>query len=929
VPNGHDSQRVPWLPTDGPASDKHVFFIAFGFFLCGLLAIAHWSWYKNESAKSADQYRWHFLGGGRYNAVLGTLTLFTTIFSAVTIAGVPYEASRAGFFALRWCTSGVWIGIGAVLTIPRFYRLTKRRGYDCPNDFVSDRFNNRVLTITSSLLGAGSVFLYIIIQFYAISDLMPALSRVSDGSTVLDRNVTTWFLGAFIIVCEWFGGFDAVTWTDLLQSVVLLSAFVLLPCTYAYYYGKGAGAGDSFGYDCANHFVLNCTQQAFVDFGSPCASAATAAAFQTGCIAYNSNGLGSYLQMYPAGTETSEYFLPLTRVAQSGCPYEYNKSLPTCTPTVALQLGYFQQVPPAAWGSSAAPFPVPGPYAENRGWAQAPANSLLPSYTGADGVGTLSYTAPGMMSFNLLFFALALFPHWVMKAMSMNKESSVKIAYSVLSFATVWSVFPMILIGISGSALLSGIYPDAGTEFFAIILDNLANLGGGPEYISAIAAVGAIAAMMSTVDSALISVTNHLSTDFLRHWLMPDASDKTLLRACRGISFVSIVACISIALYDVKLNNDTNIYSVLISWQSSLLWQILPVSMIALYWDLNAWACIAGQVCGVAAILGFYIHEDSCHNWNTAYAWKKDSYLYNNVLNGDNHPEECDVNTYYLAYHVWAAVINVFVTTVLSILFGMLSMGNSTESLTMPHVSKTFGSGDGGELTTARINKYMHEGENTREPAKDPLSVACIFVAVLLTTLSLPWYGNAYDDCDYDSYLRWQACEVAGVDCKAMCDVADMSLAPPLPIPALITAASACLTSSTTCTCPTQGGYFTFTAGPAMIPTDPVANVSFSESVASLSAGGGVVFQGSGNGKVCEGYELTDGIPSWAMVVIGCWIASLFFLVTAWLRWGCDDTLPYKNHAEKTEDIILNAAGGLSETEHGVARSGKMSMTVL
>ena len=33
----------------------------------------------------------------------------------------------------------------------------------------------------------------------------------------------------------------------------------------------------------------------------------------------------------------------------------------------------------------------------------------------------------------------------------------------------------MILVGIAGSALLKGIYPDAGTEFFAVIMDDLAN----------------------------------------------------------------------------------------------------------------------------------------------------------------------------------------------------------------------------------------------------------------------------------------------------------------------------------------------------------------------------------------------------------------------------------------------------------------------
>jgi hypothetical protein len=55
---------------------------------------------------------------------------------------------------------------------------------------------------------------------------------------------------------------------------------------------------------------------------------------------------------------------------------------------------------------------------------------------------------------------------------------------------------------------------------------------------------------------------------------------------------------------------------------------------------------------------------------------------------------------------------------------------------------------------------------------------------------------------------------MAGVDCKGMCDVADMSLAPPLPSPAAITAASACLTTpGVECACPLQGGYMTFVSG--------------------------------------------------------------------------------------------------------------------
>jgi len=660
---------------------------------------------------------------------------------------------------------------------------------------------------------------------------------------------------------------------------------------------------------------MNCTQQAFIDFGSPCASADNAAAYSAGCLTY---GTTNFLELYPSGIESSEFYKPVTKVAESGCAYNYNQSLPDCTPTVLTQVGYFQllgTVPvaqrPAFLASQ--PFPVPGPYSENRAWADKQFNSPLPTYLGIDGRGTYSRSALGMMSFNFLLFSFALFPHWTTKAMSVKSDKEVRIVYSVLSFASVWSVFPMVLVGISGRALLGGIYPDVGSEFFAVIIDNMANIGGGPEYIAAIGAVAAIAAMMSTVDSALISLTNLVSTDFLRNWLLKNASDKIMLRVCKVISLVTIMGCVSIALYDKKLNSDDNVYATLIEWQSSLLWQILPATLLALYWNLNAWACVIGQICGIAAIIGLYIHRDSCHNWNSAYAWQEDSYVYNKVLSSSNYPEECDVNTYYLEYHVWAALINVFVTCLLSVVFNLVGVPNTASALEIPEVAARCG--DDSELSLDMIHEIM-DVEGTREPVKDPLAIVFVCIAALLTTFSLPWYGDAYDNCDVQSYQRWVACEIAEAPCKQMCDVADMSLAPPAADPVALLQAAACLTdASITCSCPLQGGWFT-TSG-INIPTEPVANVSYSGTLASLATGGSLVYDGTGDGKICEGYDLTNGIPTWALHILICWIVGMFCVLVGWMRWGCIDDWSKETTADSS--VMMNP---ISEQGNGNQNAG-------
>ena len=65
--------------------------------------------------------------------------------------------------------------------------------------------------------------------------------------------------------------------------------------------------------------------------------------------------------------------------------------------------------------------------------------------------------------------------------------------------------------------------------------------------------------------------------------------------------------------------------------------------------------------------------------------------MYDQPLSESNHPEACDTTTYYLEYHIWAAITNIGVTAILSIVFSLLGMGNTMESLKMPHVDEKFG----------------------------------------------------------------------------------------------------------------------------------------------------------------------------------------------------------------------------------------------
>lgn len=286
---------------------------------------------------------------------------------------------------------------------------------------------------------------------------------------------------------------------------------------------------------------------------------------------------------------------------------------------------WFQTVAPAAWKEMQTTFPLPGPYAESRVSADPQDTSPLPSYIGIDGDETMSRTAYKMMSFNFMLFSVALFPHLVMKAMAVRSEKDLRVTEFSLTFGTLVSIFPMILVGLTVSAVLGGIYPDAYTKTFVVAVDDMANRGGWSEYMAAFIAVGATAAVLSTLDSALVSVTNIFASDILRNWALHGAKDALVIRVGKVFAAGVMVVCTSIVLYEPTLHDNDDMYASLVQWQAAFLWQILPVSMLSMYWDLNGWACLVGQMCGIACTIGLWWNQTSCQHWNTAYSWQKNS----------------------------------------------------------------------------------------------------------------------------------------------------------------------------------------------------------------------------------------------------------------------------------------------------------------
>lgn len=119
--------------------------------------------------------------------------------------------------------------------------------------------------------------------------------------------------------------------------------------------------------------------------------------------------------------------------------------------------------------------------------------------------------------------------------------------------------------------------------------------------------------------------------------------------------------------------------------------------------------------------------------------------------------EDCntvDVGTFYLDPAIWSGLGNLLVAVVLSLLpFGSEDMA----ALSFSNISK-----HGKErLDYDEILRIMTD---TTEPIRTPVGIVCIICTTLLCNLSLPFWGDQYDNCNVATYTAWAAGAPSG-DC--------------------------------------------------------------------------------------------------------------------------------------------------------------------
>ena len=172
--------------------------------------------YFSRRNNSTEEY---FLGGRRFSGWVIGLSLVGTSISSVTFLAYPGDAFKTSW--LRFLPNlllPVAVVIAAYVFLPRFREGKTTSAYE----FLEHRYGPSV-----RVYGALA---YILAQIVRISTILYLLALLIQQVTGMDPVQAIWVAGVFVALYTVIGGIDAVIWTDVIQTVVLLLGGVL--CLY-------------------------------------------------------------------------------------------------------------------------------------------------------------------------------------------------------------------------------------------------------------------------------------------------------------------------------------------------------------------------------------------------------------------------------------------------------------------------------------------------------------------------------------------------------------------------------------------------------------------------------------------------------------------------------------------------------------------------
>src|SRR5262245_36057861 len=217
------------------APDSWQVLVAFACYLVGVVLLGVFSHRYLSKGSFVKEY---FLGNRGLGPWVLALTVAATAISGGTFMGFPSLIYTNGWVMALWIASYMVVPLMTMALMgKRINQVARIAGAVTVPDVLRDRFGSAALGVVSTLLILLFLVFNLVGQFKAGATVMEQAMRLPPGSVqvplvgaVIEQGYLVGLLvfALTVIAYTTYGGFWAVTWTDVLEGLVMLIGVVVM-----------------------------------------------------------------------------------------------------------------------------------------------------------------------------------------------------------------------------------------------------------------------------------------------------------------------------------------------------------------------------------------------------------------------------------------------------------------------------------------------------------------------------------------------------------------------------------------------------------------------------------------------------------------------------------------------------------------------------
>jgi solute:Na+ symporter, SSS family len=149
----------------------------------------------------------------------------------------------------------------------------------------------------------------------------------------------------------------------------------------------------------------------------------------------------------------------------------------------------------------------------------------------------------------IVFFGPSIYPHAIQRIYAAKNEQTLRRAFQIMVFMPIFTTLFMVVVGIVGASRFPGLDRDGSEQISLILLSDMAEKLPAIRMLLVLFLSAAVAAIMSTVDSALLAISSLFTQDLYRR-IRPTASQSHLTQTGKIFSWavMGLMAYLAIQL---------------------------------------------------------------------------------------------------------------------------------------------------------------------------------------------------------------------------------------------------------------------------------------------------------------------------------------------------------------------------------------------